>query len=73
MEYGPQWTVPRIGCENKDRNSGRVLRKDMKLMEYGPQWTVPRIGCENKDRNSGRVLCKDMKLMDKDHNGWCLV
>jgi hypothetical protein len=73
MEYGPQWTVPRIGYENKDRNSGRVLRKDMKLMEYGPRWTVPLIGYENKDRNSGRVLCKDMKLMDKDHNGRCLV
>jgi hypothetical protein len=25
--------VPRIGCENKDRNSGRVLCKDTKLMD----------------------------------------
>jgi hypothetical protein len=34
---GSQWTVPRIGYEIKDRNSGRAFCKDVKLMDLDTQ------------------------------------
>ena len=49
--------MPRIGCENKDGNSGRVLCKDTKLMEQGHTSMVPRLEVGTKwiRTHSGRV------------------